>query len=132
MAKYARGTSYTPQAIQKLLSTLGLRHCRWETRALARKEKNSTFSMNWELKHSWVPGFSVSPSLDSVGDFGSEGGGGLHKFATFSLKLVWYSLLKIIKLKLSVTNKKLLLRFNICTVMFVFGFSLVKTEAEVK
>ena len=32
----------------------------------------------------------------------------LEKFTIFSLKLVWYSLLKIIKLKLSVSNKKLL------------------------
>ena len=41
----------------------------------------------------------LSPSVGSVGD---QGGGSLGKFTIFSLKLVWCSLLEIIKLKLSV------------------------------
>ena len=40
--------------------------------ALARKEKNSAFCMNWELKCSWGPGRTVSPSLGYIGDQGAE------------------------------------------------------------
>ena len=37
---------------------------------------------------------------------GGPGGEALEKVTIFSLKLVWYSLLKKIKLKLSVSNKR--------------------------
>ena len=59
-------------------------------------------------------------------------GKALEKFALFSLKLVWYSLFKIVKLKLSVSNKKLLFWFKIgtirCMVFFVFLRSRVKQK----
>ena len=66
-------------------------------RALARKEKNSAFSVNWKLKCNWGSGGHCEP-LSSF----SEGRAGktFGKFRIFSLKLVWYSLLEIIKLKL--------------------------------
>ena len=64
--------------------------------------------MNWEIKCSWGSGCIVSPLNGSVKD---HGGKAPEKIKIFSLKLVLYSLLKIIKLKLklSVVNKKLLL-----------------------
>ena len=41
-------------------------------RALARKEKNSAFCMNWGVKRSWGYGHTVSSSVGSVGDQGAK------------------------------------------------------------
>ena len=75
--------------------------------------------MNWEIKRSWGSGHTVSPSIG----LGGPGGKAIEKFTIFSLELVWYSLLKIIKLKLSVSNNKNCY-YNIkYPVMFAFGSS---------
>ena len=50
-------------------------------RALARKEKNPAFCMNWEIKHNWEYMDTVSPSVGSVWEQGT-------KFTIFSLNLV--------------------------------------------
>ena len=34
---------------------------------ISRKERNSVFCMNWEIKHSWESGHTVSLSMGSVG-----------------------------------------------------------------
>ena len=44
----------------------------------------------------------MRPSMGS----GGPGGKALEKFTIFSLQLVWHGLLKIMKLKLSIFNKK--------------------------
>ena len=64
--------------------------------------KNSVCGINWEIKCSWR---SESCELLS-GIIGGPTGKALEKFAIFSLKLVLYTLLKIIKLKLSVSIQK--------------------------
>ena len=87
-------------------------------RALARKEKNSAFCMNWGIKCCWRSGRTVSPSM-SLGGPRSQA---LEKVTIFNLRLVWYSLLKNNKTK-TVCNKKLLLWYKTCTVMFVFDSS---------
>ena len=71
-------------------------------RVLARKGKNYMLCVNWEIKCNWGSERTVSPSMGS----GGPGGEALEKVTIFSLKLVWYSLLKKIKLKLSVSNKR--------------------------
>ena len=58
--------------------------------------------MNWEIKHSWGSGCTVSLSIGLGGPVGKA----YEKFTLFSLKLVWYSHLQTLKLELSVSNKK--------------------------
>ena len=60
--------------------------------------------MNWEIKHSWGSGCTVSLSIGSGGPVGKA----YEKFTLFSLKLVRYSHLKTLELELSVSNKKIL------------------------
>ena len=56
-------------------------------------KKNSVFCMNWVIKCNWtLSGFSEE-----------LGGKANDKFILFSLEIVWYNLLKIIKLKMSVS-----------------------------
>ena len=74
-------------------------------RTLAGKEKNSAFCMNWEIKCIWGSGCTVRPSMGSERPEGKA----LEKFTVLNLKLVWYSPLNIIKLKLSVSNKNLII-----------------------
>ena len=74
------------------------------------------FCINWETKRKWESRGHYEP----LSGFRRVGGGKvLEKFTVFSLKLA-YSLLEIMKLKLSViSNKKLLLEFEKCSVLFV-------------
>ena len=85
--------------------------------------------MNWEIKHSGVSGYSVSPSMGSVGDQGAQ-----PSKLVFSLKLVcYYSFLKIIKLKLSVSNKKNCycnLKYTQC--LFLVLLRLKKTQRQIE
>ena len=74
--------------------------------------------MNWEIKRNWESGGYCEPLTGFTGGPGDKAFG---MFTIFSLKQVWYSLLETKKLKLS--NKKLLLQFKICIVMFVVVFS---------
>ena len=70
---------------------------------------------------------TVSPSVGS----GRPGGKSLEKSTTFSLRLVWYTLLKIIKLNLSVSNKKLLLWYKVCSYV-CFRFFIGQEESKGK
>ena len=54
-------------------------------RALARKEKNSAFWMNWEIKRSWGSGYTVSPTMGS----GKVVGKALEESTIFGVKVVW-------------------------------------------
>ena len=74
------------------------------SRVLVRKDKNSVFCLNWEMKCNWGSEWPYDPLGGFSGGAGSQP---LGTFAMFSLELGWYSLLEIIKLKLSM--KKLLL-----------------------
>ena len=56
--------------------------------------------MNSEVKCSWASGWAVSPSMSS----GGLGGKALENFKISSLKLVWHSPAKIVKVKLSICN----------------------------
>ena len=66
------------------------------SRALARKEKQSEFCINWGEKCNWGHCELLSKLSCWSGDKT------LRKFTIFSLKLIWYSHSEIIKLKLSI------------------------------
>ena len=58
----------SPKLPLKLTDMLWIR----VTWALARKEKNSVFCMNWEVKCNWGSRGTVSPLVVSVGDQGAK------------------------------------------------------------
>ena len=67
---------------------------------LAKTEKNSAFSLNCEVKCNCGSG----GQCESLSGFiGGPRGKAFGKFTTFNLKLVWYSISEIIKLKFSVS-----------------------------
>ena len=61
--------------------------------------------MNWEIKCSQGSGRTVTPQM-VLAEQGGGGGKYFKKLIKFSLKIARYSLLKIIKLKMSGSNKK--------------------------
>ena len=71
-------------------------------RSMEGKNQEGKKSAFWiERKCSWGSGCTVRPSMG----LWEPGGKLLEKITIFSLELVWYSLLKILKLKLSVSNE---------------------------
>ena len=93
----------------------------------AEEGKSSALCLNCGVKYSWGSECTMSPSMGS----GEPEGKALAKCTIFTLKLIWYSLLKIIKLKLSVSNKKLNIMWNMCSYV-CFWFFLGQEESKGK